>query len=67
MTLTTEEKKAAIAARRSPLDHELYSAELDLKVAEADGEEGLVNDAKARVEKIQTKIKVLDDEEAELD
>jgi hypothetical protein len=63
MTLTDEEKKAAIAAKRGPLEHELYTAELDLKTAEASGDDALVEEPKARVERIKGQLKVLDDEE----
>lgn len=63
MSLTDEEKKAAIAAKRGPLEHELYGAELDLKVAEEGGDEALVEEPKGRVARIKGQLKVLDDEE----
>jgi beta-glucosidase-like glycosyl hydrolase len=64
--MTKADKEAAIAAKRGPLDHELYSAELDLKTAEASGSEQLVEEPKQRVERIKGQLKVLDDEEKAL-
>lgn len=66
MTLTDDEKKTAIAARRGPLEHELYTAELDLKVAQEGGDDALIEEPKARVARIKGQLKVLDDEEKKL-
>lgn len=66
MTLTKEEKEAAIAAARGPLEHELFAAETDLEVAEAGDSEELVAGPKARVEEIKAKLKVLDDKKKKL-
>lgn len=66
MALTDEQKKAAIDAARGPLDHELYSAELALKTAEASGIKALTKEPKARVARIKDQLKVLDDEEKKL-
>ncbi len=66
MTLTAEEKKAAINAKRGPLEHELYSAELDLKTAKQGGDEALIEEPKSRVDEIKAKLKALDDEEKKI-
>lgn len=66
MSLTDDQKKEAIAARRGPLEHELYSAELDLKVAKKGSTPALVEGPQARVDEIKAQIKVLDDEEKKL-
>lgn len=66
MTLTDEEKKAAIAAKRGPLEHELYGAELDLKTAEAGGDAALIEEPKGRVARIKAQLKVLDDAESKV-
>lgn len=66
MGLTKEEKKAAIAAKRGPLEHELYSAELDLTTAEEGRDESLVEEPKARVAEIKAKLKALDDQEKKI-
>lgn len=66
MSLTDEEKKAQIEAKRGPLEHELYGAELDLKTAEAGGNEALIEGPKGRVESLKKQLQVLEDEEKEL-
>lgn len=66
MGLTNDEKRAAIAARRGPLEHELYAAELDVKVAQKAGDETLLAGPAERLEQVEAQIKVLDDEEAAL-
>ena len=67
MTLTAEEKKSAINAKRGPLDHEKYAAELDVKTAEASGQEELMEEPRARLARIEDQLKVLDDAEAKID
>jgi hypothetical protein len=64
--LTREEAVAAIEAHRGPLRHELYAAELDLKVAEESGAEELIAGPFERVEEIKRKLAVLDAEESKL-
>lgn len=63
MGLTNDEKKSAIAAARGPLDHEHYAAQLDLKVAKADGDETLIESASARLARVNSKLAVLSEEE----
>lgn len=66
MTLTDEDKQAAIDAKRGPLEHEKYAAELDLKTAEASGDDALVQEPKERLARIEDQMKVLKDAEGEL-
>jgi hypothetical protein len=67
MALSKEEKLEAIAARRGPLLHEQYAAELDVKVAEEGGIEALMEEPKARLARVNSQLGVLDEEESNLD
>jgi len=59
---------AILAAERGPLEHELYTAQIQLETKEAGVEHGAtgvtqeqVEEAKARVEGIEAQIAVIDD------
>lgn len=61
-----QQKRDLIAAKRGPLENELYAAELDRKTAEAGEDEALVEEPKAREAEVKKKLKVLDEEEAKI-
>ncbi|MGH2939476.1 MAG: hypothetical protein ACRDPE_15315 [Solirubrobacterales bacterium] len=66
MALAKQAKLAAVEATRGRLEHELYNAELDLKVAKAGSNEVLEKGPEDRVSEIQAQLKVLDDEAKEV-
>lgn len=65
MTLTKENKLEAIAAKRGPLEHEKYAAELDLATAEEAKDEALAEEPKARLAEINSKLGALELKEKE--
>lgn len=65
--LDEQGKKDLIAAKRGPLEHELFAAELDLEVAQEAGDEALVEGPQKRLEAVKAQIKVLDDKLAEVE
>lgn len=65
--MTKEQKLDLIHAKRSPLENEQFAAELDLKLANEDGAEELIAEPKERLEKINAKLKLLDNEEAAIE
>lgn len=66
MALSKEEKLAAIAAARGPLEHEQYAAELDVKTAEEGTDQALADSHKARLEEVNSKLGALDAEASSL-
>jgi len=66
MSLTDDDKRAEIEAKRGTLEHEQYAAELDVATAEAAGVEALVEEPTARLGRVNAQLAVLDEKEAEL-
>lgn len=66
MALTAEQKKDAINAKRGPLEHEQYAAELDVATAKESGAEELLQEPQARLKRVNDQLKALDAEEAKI-
>jgi hypothetical protein len=64
--MDADEKRGAIAARRGTLEHELFGAELDLKVAKEHDEDVLAEEPQKRLDRIKRQMEVLDKEEGKL-
>lgn len=60
------QKQELIQARRNTLETEQYAAELDLKLAKKGSDDRLAEEPQARLDEINEKLKLLDDEEAGL-
>lgn len=67
MALTKEQKFEVIDAKRGPLLHEKYAAELDVKTAEVTKDAALEQEPKARLQLVNEQLAVLDAEEAALE
>jgi polyhydroxyalkanoate synthesis regulator phasin len=61
-----EQKQNILDSKRGTLENELYAAETDLEVAQAGDSEELVEEPKARVERLKKQIKVIDDKAKKL-
>lgn len=59
----SDQKREIIAAKRAPLESEMYAAELDLKLAEESADERLAEEPRRRFEECKRKLAILDDEE----
>lgn len=66
MALTKEQKIEAIQAKRGPLEHEQYAAELDLKVAKKSDDKALAEEPQARLDEVNAKLDALKQEEQKL-
>lgn len=64
--MTDGEKKEAIQAKRGPLEHEQFAAQLDVKVAKEHEDEALLAEPTERLERIERQLKALDEEEKKL-
>lgn len=60
------QKQANIDAKRSTLEVEQHSAQLDVKLAKKSKHEELLTEPTERLAEIDAKLKVLDDEEKSL-
>lgn len=62
MSLDKSEKLQMIDNRREGPERHKYSAELDLKIAKASGDEGAAEDAQSRLDAANDSLKILNDE-----
>lgn len=62
MSLDKDEKKQMIANRRQGPERRQYGAKLDLKQAEAGGDEAAAKEAKARYDTASAELEALDSE-----
>lgn len=61
--MNDEQKQEIITASRGTLENEQYRAELDLKLAEAGSDESLTVEPRERLEVVNRKLAILDDEQ----
>lgn len=61
------QKLEIIESRRGTLENEQYAAELDLKLAKKSDNDSVVEEPQKRLDEINAKLKVLDEEAAGLD
>lgn len=64
--MDADDKRAAIQAKRGPLEHELFAAELDVATAKEASDKALHEEPEKRLKEVKAKLKVLDDKEAKL-
>lgn len=60
------QKREILQSRRGPLENEKYSAEVDLAVAEKSGDVALEEEPRARLERVNSQLAVLEEKEDEV-